>query len=244
MSLCAIKFRGVNVRMIIQSLLYFTLHPPDISTLTPTPLSILYKIASLHSISSLMNFNTIPVYPREKFDIPNWMNYEVNGDIAKNIKKRMRGCEREGIWDLIWEFPTRSKDREEGKGRKKRRRTRDEESDEDEGEKMAKGKKVSENGWVVLEWLVHIWEKDQEERGGESPSRVFDSTFLRLFNSLRQLRSSPLLLFRLNEGVQTTANLRLLPRLPSRTSKTRRYADRQSNLSSTSAIFRAQPKRR
>jgi hypothetical protein len=152
--------------MIIQSLLYFTLHPPEISPTTPTPLSILYKIASLHSISSLMYHNTVPVYPREKIDIPNWINYEVNGDIAKNIKKRMRGCEREGIWDLIWEHPTKSRDREEGKGRKRRRRARDEESDEDEGGEEGK-KRVSENGWVILEWLVHIWEKDQEERDGE-----------------------------------------------------------------------------
>jgi hypothetical protein len=113
-----------------------------------------------------MNHNTIPVYPREKMDIPNWMNYEVNGDIAKNIKKRMRGCEREGIWDLVWEQSTKSKDREEGKGRKRRRRARDEESDEDDDEQEGR-KRVSERGWVVLEWLVHIWEKDQEERGGE-----------------------------------------------------------------------------
>jgi hypothetical protein len=158
--------------MIIQSLLYFTLHPPDIPPLTPTPLSILYKIASLHSTSSLMNYNTIPVYPREKMDIPNWINYEVNGDIAKNVKKRMRGCEREGIWDLIWEHSTKSRDREEGKGRKRRRRARDEESDEDEEEGGGK-RRVSENGWVILEWLVHIWEKDQEERGGESSSYTF-----------------------------------------------------------------------
>jgi hypothetical protein len=158
--------------MIIQSLLYFTLHPPETSPLTPTPLSILYKIASLHSTSSLMNHNTVPVYPREKIDIPNWINYEVNGDIAKNIKKRMRGCEREGIWDLIWEHPTKSRDREERQGRKRRRKARDEESDEDEGGEEGK-KRVSENGWVILEWLVHIWEKDQEERGGESSSYTF-----------------------------------------------------------------------
>jgi hypothetical protein len=172
---------GANDRMIIQSLLYFTLHPPDISPPTPTPLSILYKIASLHSTSSLMYHNTIPVYPREKIDIPNWINYEVNGDIAKNIKKRMRGCDRGGIWDLIWEHPTKSRDREEGKGRKRRRRARSEsgeDDDEDEGGK----RRVSENGWVILEWLVHIWEKDQEERDGESPVNVFVSTFLLLYN--------------------------------------------------------------
>jgi len=116
-----------------------------------------------------MNHNTIPVYSREKIDIPNWINYEVNGDIARNIKKRMRGCEREGIWDLIWEHPTKLEDREERKGRKRRRRARDEESDEDEGGEEGGKRRVSENGWVVLEWLVHIWEKDQEERGGEFP---------------------------------------------------------------------------
>lgn len=150
--------------MIIQSLLYFTIHPPEISPLTPTPLSILYKIASLHSISSLMAYNTIPVYPREKIDIPNWTNYEVNGDIERNIKKRMRGCEREGIWDLLWESSVKSRDREEGKGRKRRKRAR---SESDEDEEVEGRRRVSERGWVVLEWLVHIWEKDQEERGGE-----------------------------------------------------------------------------
>jgi hypothetical protein len=166
----------------VQSILYFTLHPPDISPLTPTPLSILYKIASIHSISSLMNHNTIPVYPREKIDIPNWINYEVNGDIAKNIRKRMKGCEKEGIWDLVWEHPTKSKDRErEGKGRKRRRRSRitDSEDEDEDGEEGGK-RSVSERGWVVLEWLVHIWEKDQEERGGESPLHVHIFAFLHL----------------------------------------------------------------
>lgn len=163
----------------MQSLLYFTLHPPDISPLTPTPLSILYKIATLHSISSLMNYNTIPSYPREKIDIPDWINYEVNGDIAKNIRKRMKGCEKEGIWDLVWEQPTLSNDRErEGKGRKRRKRARSEESDEDgDGEEGGK-RRVSERGWMVLEWLVHIWEKDQQERGGKSPLHVYIPTSL------------------------------------------------------------------
>jgi hypothetical protein len=227
--------------MIIQSLLYFTLHPPEISPTTPTPLSILYKIASLHSISSLMNHNTIPVYPREKIDIPNWINYEVNGDIAKNVKKRMRGCEREGIWDLIWESSIKSKDREERKGRKRRRRARDEESDEDEEEEGAKVKKVSENGWVILEWLVHIWEKEQEERGGESLSHVLISPSLSLFNLRLHLRSSLPFRFWLHEGVEVMANLRLLPRFPSPTPKIRGYANRQPNLTSTSPIFRTQP---
>ena len=155
--------------MIIQSLLYFTLHPPDIPPLTPTPLSILYKIASLHSISSLMFYNTLPVYPREKLDIPDWINYEVNGEIERNIKKRMRGCEREGIWDLLWEHSPKSTYSEGKRGRERRKRARNE-SDEDEDEDKDEGKKrVSENGWLVLEWLVHIWEKDQEERGGEFP---------------------------------------------------------------------------
>jgi hypothetical protein len=227
--------------MIIQSLLYFTLHPPEISPTTPTPLSILYKIASLHSTSSLMNHNTIPVYPREKIDIPNWINYEVNGDIAKNVKKRMRGCEREGIWDLIWESSIKSKDREERKGRKRRRRARDEESDEDEEEEGAKGKEVSENGWVILEWLVHIWEKEQEERGGESLSHVLISPSLSLFNLRLHLRSSLPFRFWLHEGVEVMANLRLLPRFPSPTPKIRGYANRQPNLTSTSPIFRTQP---
>ena len=54
-----------------------------------------------------------------------------------------------------------------GKGLKRDR----EESDDDEDEKQEEGKRrVSGNGWVVLEWLVHIWEKDQEERGGEFSS--------------------------------------------------------------------------
>jgi hypothetical protein len=63
------------------------------------------------------------------------------------------------------------------KGRKRRKRARDEESDEDEEEEGAKGKEVSENGWVILEWLVHIWEKDQEERGGESSFFRFVPSF-------------------------------------------------------------------
>jgi len=85
-----------------------------------------------------MAYNMIPVYPREKLDIPYWINYEVNGDIERNIKKRMRGCEREGIWDLLWEPSPRSRDREEGKGRKGRKRARIE-SDEDENDEKWMG---------------------------------------------------------------------------------------------------------
>jgi len=135
-----------------------------------------------------MAYNTIPVYPRGKIDIPYWINYEVNGDIERNIKKRMRGCEREGIWDLLWEPSPRSRDREEGKGRKGRKRARIE-SDEDENDEEGK-KKVSENGWVLLEWLVHIWGKDQEERGGEFSFLLASPSFRSALSPFTSPRSS------------------------------------------------------
>jgi hypothetical protein len=164
-----------NHRIMIQSLLYFTLHPPTppLPPHTPTPLSILYKIASLHPTSALMAHHTIPIYPREKVDTPDWLYYEVNGEIERNVKKRMKGCAREGIWDLLWEGASISKDRKKEKeGRKGRKRARAESDDEEEEGEGRGEKRVSEKGWLVLEWLVHIWEKDQEERGGESFLRL------------------------------------------------------------------------
>lgn len=88
----------------------------------------------------------------------------------------MRRCEKEGIWDLIWEDPIKVELRAEvkvegiSKGRRGRKRRRggsgDEENEEEERE--GEGRKiVSENGWIVLEWLVRIWEQDQKVRGGE-----------------------------------------------------------------------------
>jgi hypothetical protein len=153
----------------IQSLLYFTLHPPTppLPPHTPTPLSILYKIASLHPTSALMAHHTIPIYPREKIDIPDWLYYEVHGEIERNVKKRMKGCAREGIWDLLWEGAGSSISKDQ-KGRKGRKRARAEIDDEEEEQEGGEKKRVSEKGWLILEWLVHIWERDQQERGGES----------------------------------------------------------------------------
>lgn len=163
-------------RSIIQSLLYFTLYPPTIPAHTPTPMMILSKIAQIHPASSLMRHNTLPAYQRQKVDTPQWLNWEAGGELEKGIKRRMRRCEKEGIWDLIWEDPIKVELRAEvkvegiSKGRRGRKRRRggsgDEENEEEERE--GEGRKiVSENGWIVLEWLVRIWEQDQKVRGGE-----------------------------------------------------------------------------
>lgn len=164
------------IRSIIQSLLYFTLYPLTIPAHTPTPMMILSKIAQLHPASSLMRHNTLPTYQRQKVDTPQWLNWEAGGELEKGIKRRMRRCEKEGIWDLIWEDPVKVEVRVEvkveGKGRRGRKRRRggssEEEEDEEEKREGAGRKRVSANGWIVLEWLVRIWEQDQKVRGGES----------------------------------------------------------------------------
>ena len=94
--------------------------------------------------------------------------------MEKGIKRRMRRCEKEGIWDLIWEDPislkVEVKVEGEGKGRRGRKRRRGGSEDEDEEDESVEGegrRRVSENGWIVLEWLVRLWEQDQKVRGGE-----------------------------------------------------------------------------
>jgi hypothetical protein len=164
-------------RSIIQSLLYFILYPPIIPPHTPTPLMILSKIAQLHPVSSLMRHHTIPTHQRVKVDTPQWLNWEAGGEVEKGIKRRMRKCQKEGIWDLIWqdqvnfnvevEDEVKIKVEESRKGRK-RRRVGESDEEEEDGEKEGGRKVVSENGWIVLEWLVRIWEQDQKIRGGES----------------------------------------------------------------------------
>lgn len=136
-----------------------------------------------------MGQHTIPIYPRGKVDIPNWINYEADGEVERNIKKRMRKCEKVGIWDLVWESSGASRIEERGRRRKKRRRIdcESESESDDQGREEEGRRRVSERGWVVLEWLVHIWEKDQEERGGESCS---PSLSLFILDTLHYTRSS------------------------------------------------------
>lgn len=114
----------------------------------------------------------------------------MNGDEEKNIKRRMRACEKEGVWALLWDVSqfepkyanmndgaeaekgdTLAKGKGGGRRGKRRRKRRRIGASDDEDEGAGGGKKkrkVSERGWVLLEWLVHVWERDQVERGGES----------------------------------------------------------------------------
>jgi hypothetical protein len=88
----------------------------------------------------------------------------------------MRKCEKEGIWALIWEDSsaigaaksTSVSKNTNTRGKRRRGRLYDEGEEEEEiGEKQGR---VSERGWILLEWLVHIWENDQKVHGCKSCS--------------------------------------------------------------------------
>lgn len=168
--------------------MYYTLTQPSLPTYCPTPLSLLFKITSIHSASTLMATHSIPKYARRKVDIPSWLVWAayVEGEEQRAIKRYMRRGEKEGIWGLLWATEERSEStirvRDKGKGKRRVIRGRgvaDEDDDEGDEEDIRKTRKISDSAWELLQWLVDLWEKDQESSDGmpSSPSRPLRSYF-------------------------------------------------------------------
>lgn len=74
----------------------------------------------------------------------------------------MRRCLDNGIWGLIWQRSGKA-----DKGKRKRTRM-NEADDEDEAAPV-----VSENGWLLLGWLVRMWKKDREEHKADASGGRF-----------------------------------------------------------------------
>jgi hypothetical protein len=73
----------------------------------------------------------------------------------------MSKASKEGIWGLLWDTDDTGTEMASEGVRRSKRRKRGEEVDE-EDEEGGKGEKtISENGWVLLKWLVAYWKKDQ-----------------------------------------------------------------------------------
>lgn len=129
-----------------------------------------------------MFYQTIPAHERQKLDTPYWFRWaegvDVEGQEYRAIARYMKRAEKEGIWGLLWASDPSLHDKEGGDRRKnprtKRKRGRghldeDEDSDEEEeGRENVRQRQVSENGWILLEWLVDLWEKDQSANEGMS----------------------------------------------------------------------------
>ncbi|WWC69864.1 uncharacterized protein I206_103807 [Kwoniella pini CBS 10737] len=158
--LIKINFIPTMSREHIQLLLYLTTGPVD-RAISKRALNILHKLLSLHQPSSISQ--ALPFHPsasKSKEDTPVWLQWDYKrSDLHKSVWKRMKECLDEGIWALLWEY--RAKDATDIKKRKHRGDIDDDTGDyEEEGDRK---RKVSENGWNLLGWLIEFWEKDKLE---------------------------------------------------------------------------------
>lgn len=153
--------------MIVQVLLYFTLFPPKLPADCLTPLQILEKIVSYHQ-ADLHRLRCLPIYPRGR-DAPRWLGWEANSPTERTIKWNISRATEEGIWGLLWErgdtqkVPGTEKEPESGRSSKRLKMQVDKGDDDDEEEGGKVEKKVSQQGWKLLEWLVNYWEEDQSK---------------------------------------------------------------------------------
>nr|XP_019007498.1 uncharacterized protein I206_07759 [Kwoniella pini CBS 10737]OCF46279.1 hypothetical protein I206_07759 [Kwoniella pini CBS 10737] len=158
----------------IQLLLYLTTGPVD-RAISKRALNILHKLLSLHQPSSISQ--ALPFHPsasKSKEDTPVWLQWDYKrSDLHKSVWKRMKECLDEGIWALLWEY--RAKDATDIKKRKHRGDIDDDTGDyEEEGDRK---RKVSENGWNLLGWLIEFWEKDKLENSAGQIGKAFIYTF-------------------------------------------------------------------
>ncbi|GFZ46930.1 hypothetical protein JCM24511_04156 [Saitozyma sp. JCM 24511] len=155
-----------------QLLLYLAINPP-LETTTQTPLSLLSSILSSHSPGSLSAL--LPSAPSSSRGEPAWFAWQAHSELERRVRTFLRPCVDEGIWGLLWQ---RQKGEEGprndggksgvGKGKGKAKATAADSDDEEEEE--IEEKVVSAKGWELLEWLLDLWEKDQQEcvKGDES----------------------------------------------------------------------------
>ena len=159
--------------MIVQSLIYFTLVPPTLPYDCPTPIELLEKIRS-HHLADLKRSECLPTYPKDR-DTPRWLVWEANSPTERNIQRYMSQASDEGIWGLLWDqggnvrrkrVVGMTRRRIRGRGRERVRVRVEEVDDEDDGDEEEEGKvekRVSQQGWILLEWLVGYWEEDQSK---------------------------------------------------------------------------------
>ncbi|WVR06748.1 hypothetical protein IAU60_003783 [Kwoniella sp. DSM 27419] len=170
----------------IQLLFYLTLYPEQ-HTVSPTrPLSILNHLLSVHSPSAFSQ--AIPCHPSNlsrnlRDGEPDWLEWDYKrSSMHRSVWRCMRGCKVDGAWAMLWQQETssgmatgsRSRGQSEARSRggKRVHRDEDESSEEEEGRTR---KTVSERGWLLLEWLVEVWEVDR----GKDASDPYSALFLR-----------------------------------------------------------------
>lgn len=125
----------------------------------PSPLTLLYRYLDLfgaHVIPLLPHLHNGPT-EHDNPRTPDWLAWLPNGALERAVRSRVLQSTRHGIWTFLWE-PIQRKSQRTPKKRKKRRADSDDEEDE--------ARVLSEEGWMVLEWLVALW--------STSPSAILD----------------------------------------------------------------------
>lgn len=153
----------------MQVILYLVIHSPND---TEAALDILYHLLSIHTPAELCQ--GLPSYTSpsssssKREEEPPWARWHAKSDLARKVKRAFRPCAVHGIWPLLWE-PEKKPD--SGVGSRSRTRTssraqtedREDEEDGEDEEGSGARRRISERGWVLLEWLVALWEQDAEE---------------------------------------------------------------------------------
>ncbi|WRT66702.1 uncharacterized protein IL334_003663 [Kwoniella shivajii] len=166
----------------IQLLLYLTLNPKSHSIKSDLPLNILSRILSLHRPSTFSQ--AIPFHPscsKKREEDPVWLQWDYKrSDLHKKVWRCMRLCLDDGIWALLWEKKVEPQTHNQGK--------RERGIDEDD-EEQRDNRRISEEGWKLLEWLIDFWEKDKLDRdvGSAEYSSLFLKQLPRPFDRTGQL---------------------------------------------------------
>ncbi|WWC88976.1 uncharacterized protein L201_003891 [Kwoniella dendrophila CBS 6074] len=178
----------------IQFLIYLIINPSTYSLPIQLPLNSLTKLLLLHQPTSLSQ--AIPFHPStskstssttRSDENPIYLQWDYHrSELHKTIWKTMKQCLDDGIWALLWEKKKENSDKVSSssaltfKGKRKRNQTYMDEGDESEDEEDRKNDRVvSEQGWILLEWLIGFWEKDRLERNKEDQGIECSSLFLK-----------------------------------------------------------------
>ncbi|WVO15246.1 hypothetical protein L204_102900 [Cryptococcus depauperatus] len=227
------------------------------------PISILNRLLSFHSPGAFAD--CIPCHPSNcsmhkmrQGSLPQWLQWDYKRSSPhRAVYESMKRCLTLGIWGLLYvnqgDFEEETKEREsrkEGSKAKEEQQGYVQESplktgyrhnvnrDVDLEDSTAGERTISFQGWLLLEWLVAVWERDALEKSysGQEGQLAFSPIFL------QQLPRSPGMLQR-DDAMVPLRIIRDAFQLPENGDAARRreVAVRLLNLLLSAAIYLSEP---
>lgn len=129
-------------------LLFLAVNPKYYDPKGPcTPLELLSKVVLTYGPQALKTSLPLPLDTKT-----DWVAENI---IERRTYSRMKACEQDGVFDLLWVPPPPA-----DPVNKKRRRRGEEELEAEEAQKRIRQRVVSPEAWGLLEWLLDLWDAD------------------------------------------------------------------------------------